>query len=83
MQKHSNLYRIFMKDQQAPMEEALRAKGVRFVSKLYGDENNRLGHVFHCNIRDINAAAANREQLEFFRSSPSLIHWKGFPAHLA
>ena len=58
----------FMKDQQAPMEEALRAKGVRFVSKLYGDENNRPGHVFHCNIRDKNAAAANREQLEFFRS---------------
>ena len=50
------------------MEEALRAKGVRFVSKLYGDENNRLGHVFHCNIRDKNAAAANKEQLEFLRS---------------
>ncbi|WP_051536044.1 alpha/beta hydrolase [Ruminococcus flavefaciens] len=58
----------FMKDQQAPMEEALRAKGVRFVSKLYGDESNRLGHVFHCNIRDKNAAEANKEQLEFFRS---------------
>ena len=58
----------FMKDQQKPMEDALKAKGVRYVSKIYGDENNRLGHVFHCNVRDKNAAAANTEQLDLFRS---------------
>ena len=58
----------FMKDQQKPMEDALKAKGVRYVSKIYGDENNRLGHVFHCNVRDKNAAAANSEQLDLFRS---------------
>lgn len=50
------------------MEDALKAKGVRYVSKIYGDENNRLGHVFHCNVRDKNAAAANSEQLDLFRS---------------
>ena len=58
----------FMKDQQKPMEDALKAKGVRYVSKIYGDENNRLGHVFHCNVRDKKAAAANSEQLDLFRS---------------
>lgn len=58
----------FLKDEQKPMEEALKKNGVRYISKIYGDENNRLGHVFHCNIRDKNAVEANHDEMEFFRS---------------
>ena len=57
----------FMKDEQKPMEDALKEVGVKYISKLYGDDNNRLGHVFHCNVKDENAAKANQEQLDFFR----------------
>lgn len=58
----------FMKNDMKPMEDALKAMGVEFIAKIYGDDNNRLGHVFHCNVRDENAVKANQEQLDFFRS---------------
>ncbi len=47
---------------------ALERSGVRYQCKIWGDAQNPLGHVFHCNIRDAHAAAANRAELAFFRA---------------
>lgn len=47
--------------------KALDEVGVRYVYKLYGDEEHPLGHVFHCNVRSEAAAKANDDQCAFFR----------------
>ena len=56
-----------MKDEQQIMTEALERNGVRYTLKIYGNEQNPPGHVFHCNIREETAKQANRDQLGFFR----------------
>ena len=58
----------FMKDEQPAMTDALGKAGVRYEHKVYGDENNRLGHVFHCDVRSETGKQANREELGFLRS---------------
>ena len=58
----------FMRDEQQCMMDALEKNGVRYIYKMYGSEQNPLGHVFHCNIRDEHAQQANREELDFLRS---------------
>ena len=35
--------------------------------RLYGDEQTRLGHVFHCDMRSAQAKACNAEECAFFR----------------
>lgn len=47
---------------------ALKRCGVPYQCKIWGDAQNPLGHVFHCNMRDAHAAAANSEELAFFRA---------------
>lgn len=47
---------------------ALRTHGVPYQCKIWGDESNPPGHVFHCNLRDPNAAAANSAETAFFKS---------------
>ena len=54
---------------QAPiLEEAYRRNGVLFKSKVYGDEDNKLYHVFHCAITEDAAKQCNGDECEFFRS---------------
>ncbi len=58
----------FMNDEQQVMVDALTKAGVRYEYKVYGDENNSLGHVFHCDVRSESGRQANREELDFLRS---------------
>ncbi len=54
---------------QAPfMVDALKKNNVRHVFKEYGDDNNTLYHVFHCNIKSPDAKIANDDECDFFRS---------------
>ena len=49
------------------LKKALDEKGVHCVYKEYGDENCKLYHVFHCNIKTEEAAQANKDECDFFR----------------
>ena len=56
-----------LKSESPLLEKALHEKGVPCVFREYGDENTRLYHVFHCNIKTAEAAQANKEECDFFR----------------
>ena len=58
----------FLREAAPPMAEKLKALGVPVRFELYGDEQNPLGHVFHCDIRTQTAACCNEDECEFFRS---------------
>ena len=47
---------------------ALEKNGIRYQCKVYGDEQNPLGHVFHCNVKSADAKAANQDEIAFFKS---------------
>lgn len=34
---------------------------------FYGDANNELEHVFHCNMKRTEAAVCNKEECDFFK----------------
>ena len=57
----------FLKHQPQYVVEKLLQYNVPFVYRFYGDENNRLGHVFHCNMRLKDTRICNDEECEFFR----------------
>ena len=57
----------FLKDQAIEIVKKLTEKNIPHVFRLYGDSNNRLGHVFHCNIRSKDAALCNDEECDFFK----------------
>ncbi|MBO7678002.1 MAG: alpha/beta hydrolase [Erysipelotrichaceae bacterium] len=58
----------FLLEQAMPMYEALKGKGVEAEYHCYGDEVNRLPHVFHCNIRTEDARICNDDECVFFAS---------------
>ena len=58
----------FLKEEPKLLLPVLEKCGVRYEYKLYGDDAQPRGHVFHCNIRDELAAAANDAECAFFRS---------------
>ena len=49
------------------MSAKLLEKDVPFVFRYYGDQDNRLPHVFHCDMRSEDAKLCNDEECEFFR----------------
>lgn len=57
----------FLKDQAPIIAAKLLEKDVPFVFRYYGDKDNRLPHVFHCNMRSEDARLCNDEECEFFR----------------
>lgn len=57
----------FVKPQAAFLLEKLEEQQVPYVYRVYGDERNRLGHVFHCNVKLESATICNREECEFLR----------------
>ncbi|MBR3327782.1 MAG: alpha/beta hydrolase [Atopobiaceae bacterium] len=57
----------FLVDQAPLMERELEAAGVEHVSKVYGTANNKLGHVFHCDLRLPEAHACNEDECDFFK----------------
>ncbi|SEH80445.1 Acetyl esterase/lipase [Ruminococcus flavefaciens] len=57
----------FLNYQSPLLAEKLDRLGVKYVYKVYGDENNPLSHVFHCNVKSADAAAANDDECAFFK----------------
>lgn len=57
----------FLRYQQHLMTEALEKNGVYFEYHEYGDENEMLWHVFHCNIRTDAAQKCNKAECDFFK----------------
>lgn len=55
----------FVKPQSSFLEERLKRCRVPHVYHVYGDADNRLGHVFHCNIKTASAAQCNDEECRF------------------
>ena len=47
---------------------ALEKYGVQYQCRIYGDEQNPLGHVFHCDMKNPEAKTANLDELAFFSS---------------
>lgn len=57
----------FLKEQAPLMTAALEHCGVPCMYRCYGDETQKLGHVFHCNIRAEAAQNCNTEECGFFK----------------
>ncbi len=57
----------FLKNQAPILATKLAECNVPFVYRFYGDSENKLGHVFHCNIKTEDARLCNDEECEFFR----------------
>lgn len=58
----------FLKSQMLPVASKLLEKNVPFVVKYYKDSCEKLGHVFHLNIRSNAANRCNDDECEFFKS---------------
>lgn len=59
----------FLKEKAKPFKDVLEKLGVECVMKVYGDnDKNQLNHVFHVNIKDINAKMCNDDECNFFNS---------------
>lgn len=56
----------FLKEQAPILAKKLAECNVPFVYRFYGDSENKLGHVFHCNIRTADAKLCNDEECGFF-----------------
>ncbi|MCR5734321.1 MAG: alpha/beta hydrolase [Lachnospiraceae bacterium] len=57
----------FLRDQAVYMTEALVNNKVPFVFRYYGNEENPLHHVFHCNVRLSDGIKCNDDECAFFR----------------
>lgn len=57
----------FLRNEPPALMESLDKVGVKYRYKLYGDESDPMGHVFHCNIKSATAAQANKDECGFFK----------------
>lgn len=58
----------FLREEPKYMIEQFDVCEVPYEYHFYGDEKNKLPHVFHCDIKSKYAKICNDEQCEFFRS---------------
>ena len=58
----------FLKQQPGPLMEKLDQAQVPYVYKFYGDENHKLGHVFHLDMKNEIGRICNDEECAYFRS---------------
>ena len=58
----------FVKDQAPLIVEKLKENNIPYVYRIYGDDNNKLGHVFHCDIKTDSAKLCNTDECDFFKS---------------
>ena len=56
----------FLRDQVPVLGAKLEQMGVPHESRFYGDEQNKLPHVFHCDVKSEDAKRCNDETCEFF-----------------
>lgn len=57
----------FLRPQAAELVEKLTENQVPFVYRVFGDKVNQLGHVFHCDVKTVDAAQCNDAECDFFR----------------
>ncbi|MCM1539473.1 MAG: alpha/beta hydrolase [bacterium] len=58
----------FLREEAEPMTEALHRAGVEAECHIYGSkEDERIGHVFHCNVRLNEAKVCNDDECAFFK----------------
>lgn len=57
----------FLKEHPASFKKKLEACGVPYVYKFYGDDENKLGHVFHLDMRNETGILCNDEQCAYFK----------------
>ena len=57
----------FLRERAAPFAAVLTRAGVEAELHEYGDEENKPGHVFHCNMKDPLAHRCNDDECECFR----------------
>ncbi|MCD8153358.1 MAG: alpha/beta hydrolase [Clostridiales bacterium] len=55
------------KHQALPLVQKLTENRVPFVFRMFGDKVNQLAHVFHCDIKTVDAAQCNDAECDFFR----------------
>ena len=58
----------FNKEPTLSFGHVLEQLGVHCTSKIYGDAQNPLGHVFHCNVRNADGQKANKDEMAFFKA---------------
>ena len=58
----------FLKKQPIYMADVFSDKNVPFVYRMYGDEINKLTHIFHCDIKSKDGIQCNKDECKFFRS---------------
>lgn len=58
----------FLRDEAPKLAHRLMEAQVPFVYRFYGNAEDGLDHVFHCNIRTAAAELCNREECTFFRN---------------
>ncbi len=58
----------FLQIQPPFLMKKLDEVGVSYVYKKYGDKNEKLGHVFHCDIRKETSKLCNKEEADFLKS---------------
>lgn len=58
----------FLKDQAPLLIDKLKDNNISYVYRIYGDKDNQLGHVFHCNIKTDDAKLCNKDECDFFKS---------------
>lgn len=56
----------FLREQPETFKKKLDACGVPYVYKFYGDEDNKLGHVFHLDMRNETGKLCNDEECAYF-----------------
>ncbi len=58
----------FLKDQATLLAARLMEKNVPFVCRLYGTEEHKLYHVFHCDMRSEDGRKCNDDECDFFKT---------------
>ena len=58
----------FNKEPTLAFGKVLEQLGVQCRTEIYGDAQNPLWHVFHCDVRNTAGQQANKEQLDFFQT---------------
>ena len=58
----------FLKEQAPALMRKMDEAGVSYVYKLYGDDSNPQGHVFHLDMHNETGRLCNDEECAFFRS---------------
>lgn len=58
----------FLFEQPFYMSEKLTEKDVKFRFTVYGNKENKLTHVFHCDIKSEYAKKCNEDECKFFKS---------------